>query len=357
MSGSRFHPLAVSAIRATTEDAVALRFDIPAELKSTFAFEPGQYLTIETKVDGMDVRRSYSICAPNDGPYVEIGLKRVPGGVMSNHLAALDAGAVLNVMPPEGRFVADPQQIQNLLLIAAGSGITPCLSIAASVLAQNAEATITLVYGNKQTNSIMFRAELDALKDKYTHRFRLYHVLSREAQDVELMRGRIDAAKLNDFADSGLIDPTTFDAAYICGPMEMTEICVSTLAELGLDARNIHRELFATAGSGPSRVAPPVDLEAPSSGQVSIVLDGGESQFPIDPQSETVLAAARRAGLDMPYSCEGGMCCTCRCKLVEGEAEMDVNYSLQDWELEAGYVLACQTRPKSPNVKLDFDAV
>lgn len=354
MSAARFHELEVAAIRPETQDSVAIRFAVPDALSETYAFQPGQYLTLRSMIDGEDMRRSYSICAaPEDG--LEVGIKRVEGGVFSSFAQALQIGDRLQVMTPQGRFTIDPGQPHNLLLVAAGSGITPILSIAKSVLRGHSESQITLLYANRNSQSVMFKDALVTLKDRFTTRLTIHHITSRESQDVPFFEGRLDGDKITSFARHGLIDVTRYDSAYLCGPEAMIGSVSEALQALGLPKSAVHFELFTPATPSRSRKpTKPVNVDAPVA-MATIRLDGSEKRVSLA-ADETVLQAANRAGLDMPYSCAGGMCSTCRCKVVKGETDMDMNYALENWELEAGYTLACQTRIHSSEAVLDFDA-
>ncbi|MHA6264378.1 2Fe-2S iron-sulfur cluster-binding protein [Arenibacterium sp. CAU 1754] len=347
-----FHDLKISDIRQETPDAVAISFEVPEALKQDFAFEPGQYLTLRSTVDGEDVRRSYSI-ASLPGAGLTVGVKRVEDGVFSTFAQGLQKGDSLSVMPPEGRFV--PKSENTLVLIAAGSGITPMVSIAADALARGAE--VTLVYGNRKTDSIMFRDTLDALKDRYLNRFTLIHILSRETQDVPLLNGRITGEKVSQLANSGAIDLDGAEGIFLCGPGEMIDDVAETLNARGTDPSRIHFERFFQEGDAPRAPKSDAAQAAAASGvAVTVILDGAQRNFAVEAGDDTVLDAAMRQGLELPYSCKGGMCCTCRCKVTKGTAEMAVNYSLEPWETEAGFVLACQTRPTSDELELDFDA-
>lgn len=348
-----FNTLTISHTRPQP-DGVILGFDIPDACRAEYQFIPGQYLTLRATIDNQDVRRSYSICSSHCNEYLEVGIKRVPDGLFSNFATTLNPGDQLQVMPPEGRFVAPVGGTHNYLLIAAGSGITPCLSIASSVLQDEPDSSITLLYGNRTSRSIMFRNDLDNLKDRFNERFMLVHILSGEQQDAELLNGRIDGTKLVRFNDSGLIDASKFDAAYLCGPKEMIDNCNNALTELGIEKDNIKFELFFTGVEPAIAKKPSSGREATAGVPVTIIHDGSERIVQVN--DETVLAAAQKAGLDLPFSCAGGMCCTCRCKVLSGETSMDVNFSLANWEIDAGFTLACQTRPSGDNVVLDFDA-
>lgn len=279
-------------------------------------------------------------------------MKRVEDGVFSCFAQNLTPDATVSVMPPEGRFVTDGEQ--QLVLIAAGSGITPMMSIAADALARG--ASVTLVYDNRKTDSIMFRNALDSLKDRYLERFTLIHILSRKEQDVPLLNGRVIGEKVGALADAGAIDLNRTDGVFLCGPGAMIDDVSATLEALGVDKSCIHFKRFYQDGET-SRLPKSADAEtaATSGVSVTVMLDGTRREFRVEAGDDTVLDAAARQGLELPFSCKGGMCCTCRCKVVEGTSELAVNYSLQDWELEAGFALACQTRPTSDKRVLDFD--
>jgi len=349
-----FNTLTIDSIRPQP-DSVAVSFVVPDELRSDYQFLPGQYLTLRADIDGDDIRRSYSICSHHHARTLEVGIKRVEDGRFSNFASKLKTGDSLQVMTPEGRFTAEIGGQHNFLLIAAGSGITPCLSIAKSVLQDEPNSTITLLYGNHDTSTIMFRDDIDNLKNLYTERFMLTHLLSSEKQDADILNGRISAEKLKSFDESNLLDFATFDAIYICGPQEMTDNCKQGLQELGVSKDQIKFELFTAADSiSRKSTKPKRRLDENDTGTpVTVIFDGAERLVQV--KDETVLEAAQRAGLDLPFSCAGGMCCTCRCKVMSGKTAMDLNFSLADWEIEAGFTLACQTRPTTDNVVLDFD--
>ncbi|MEM9277575.1 MAG: 1,2-phenylacetyl-CoA epoxidase subunit PaaE [Pseudomonadota bacterium] len=355
---TQFNELKVSKVERLTENAVAISFDVPEDLKHEYTFQPGQYLTLRTEINGEDIRRSYSICAPLDQD-LRVGIKQVNRGRFSTFAQDLQTGDALQVMPPEGRFVCEPDASggNSYLLIAAGSGITPILSIARSVLEKEANSIVTLAYGNRATASIMFRQELEDLKDRFLERFHMYHVLSREAQDVELFHGRIDVERISEMTGKGIVDPEKADGIYLCGPAEMSLALAGHFKNAGIDETKIHTELFEAPGENKPVVISEETRKAVEDGvDVEVVLDGITRKFVLSDEQDTVLHAAEKSGLDLPFSCAGGMCATCRCKVVEGEAAMDKNFSLDDWELEAGFVLACQSRPKTERLVLDFDA-
>ena len=351
----RFHTLTLADVRPETADAVALSFAIPDELKAAYAFTPGQYLTLRAEIGGEDVRRSYSICSPLGAETLDVGVKRIEGGRFSSHALTLKPGDAVEVMTPQGRFTAPIGGAHRYLLLAAGSGVTPMVSIARSVLEGEAESHVDMCYANRTTESVMFRDELDDLKDRFLTRFRLTHVMDEEAQDVELFNGRLDAEKLETLATRGLIDPAIYDAIYICGPQPMIEAASAAMKALGAPEDRLKFELFTPSGAPPiasARAPQPDDKGA----MVEVVLDGSRRRFKLIPGTP-VLEAAAHAGIELPYSCANGMCATCRCKLADGEAEMAQNFSLEPWELESGYILACQVQPKSERITLDFDAV
>jgi ring-1,2-phenylacetyl-CoA epoxidase subunit PaaE len=352
----QFHELTVSAVRPQTGNAKAIRLDLPDALRSEFSFKPGQYLTVRATLNGEEVRRSYSICcAPEEG--LEIGIKHQPEGLFSTYAQSLEPGDRIEVMTPKGRFVAETGGTHNYLLIAAGSGITPVLSIVKSVLTDEPDSTVTLAYANRNFDSVMFRDDLDALKDTYLTRLNLLHVMSEEGQDADILTGRIDAAKLSDMRARGLIDPASYDAIYLCGPAPMIKVLRTGLTDMGVPLGKIRFEIFTPTPYGQkSGDHAPAKAKVAGS-EVEIILDGARKKLHVDPATETVLGAAQEAGVVIPHSCAGGMCCTCRCKVVEGKASMDENWSLEPWETEAGFILACQARPETEKLVLDFDAL
>ena len=346
-----FHDLVISGVRAEGADAVALEFAVPAELAETFAYTPGQYLTLRSQIAGEDVRRSYSI-ASGPGGALCVGVRRVEGGVFSTFAQGLQVGDTVRVMPPDGRFMLSDQH--DALLIAAGSGITPMVSIAAYILTGGGQ--VTMVYGNRDFAHVMFRAELEALKDRYMGRFTLIHVLSREEQDVPLLNGRVDGEKVTLMAKAGAIDLAAVDGVFLCGPGEMITNVSDALTALGVSVDKVHSERFTPDGEAPRVRSAAAQAVAQSGVEVEVILDGTRKRFAVEEGDNNIVAAAARQGLELPYSCKGGMCCTCRCRVVEGSGEMATNYSLEPWELEAGFTLACQTRPTSKKLVLDFDA-
>ncbi len=354
---SRFHSLKIVDRRRETADSVSLAFAVPETLREEFAYRPGQYLTVRATIDGEECRRSYSICSGADEGELRIAVKKVDGGRFSRFAnEALAPGQRLDVAGPEGRFTADIGADRHYAFFAAGSGVTPVMSIIRSTLAANANARATLVYGNRTTASIMFRQALDDLKDRYLGRLAVFHVLSRESQDIDLLNGRIDGERIALIART-IVPPKGVDAYFLCGPFGMIEDGRRALIAAGVEPSRIKAELFSTDGAPrPAPAATPAHVAHEGEAHVSCVLEGRRHRIEVEP-GRLIIEAAHEQGFEIPHSCKGGMCCTCRCKVLEGEVAMDVNYSLEPWELEAGYVLACQSRPVTASVKLDFDAV
>ena len=352
-----FHTLTITDIEPQGRDAVCLTFDVPAELVETYAFTPGQYLTLRAEIGGQDLRRPYSICSVPGAP-LAVGIRKVEDGRFSPFACALKPGDRIDVMPPDGRFMAEAGGPLRYLLIAAGSGITPMLSIAEATLAGHPDAQVTLVYGNREAGTIMFRERLSDLKDRYMGRLTVIHLLSRERQDTDLLNGRIDAEKLRALKDAGLIQPAEMDGVFLCGPGTMIDMAEIELGMMGVAKDRIHFERFLPAdGQAPRPVSDAVREATKEGAEIEAILDGRRRVFTHADPDAPVLDTARAAGIELPFSCAGGMCCTCRCKVREGTAEMAVNYSLEQWELEAGFILACQARPTSEKLVLDFDAI
>lgn len=354
---SRFHLLTVDEIRRETPDSVSIRLRIPDDLKGTFAFRPGQYLTLRADIDGEEIRRCYSICSGAGDGELRVGIRQVDGGAFSTYANTnLKPGDDVEAMPPDGRFTPETgTAARNCLGIAAGSGITPVLSIAKSLLAADGEARFTLIYGNRTAASAMFAEEIEDLKNRYLGRFSIIHLLSRETQDIPLFAGRITAAKLADL-NGGAVKFADIDEAFLCGPEGMIAEVRDALKSFGMPAERIKSELFTP--SAPRAMARPRPDAAPDErpeAQITVTLDGQRRSFDLLPSDENLIDAAHRQGIDLPYSCRGGMCCTCRCRVTEGAATMAINYSLEDWELKAGFTLACQSRPTTPTLALDFD--
>jgi len=354
---SKFYPLTVSKVKHETRDAVAVTFDVPLELKDTFAFRQGQYLTLRTTIDGEDVRRSYSICSAVQDEQLRVAIKRCSGGLFSNWAnESLQPGATLEVMPPSGNFNVplDANSSRHYLAFAAGSGITPILSIVKTTLQAEPNSRFTIVYGNRASSSVIFRDELTDLKDQYMGRLRLVYVMSREQQDIELFNGRITEDKCTQFLQHW-IDIESIDIAFICGPEDMMHGVSRSLQAAGLPKEQIRIELFAASAPTRERKPRAAGAEAKHMTEVTVIMDGSAASFTMDKDKESLLDAGLRAGIDMRYSCKGGVCSTCRCKVLDGQVEMDVNYALEDYEVARGFVLSCQSFPVTDKVVVDFD--
>jgi ring-1,2-phenylacetyl-CoA epoxidase subunit PaaE len=349
------HRLAVSRIDRLTDDAIALTLDVPEALRESYAFCQGQHVALAAPDRVDDGRRSYSICAPATTGELRVAVKLIPDGAFSRFAhAQLQPGDELDVMTPTGRFFTplDPTQAKDYAAVAAGSGITPIISIAATALEVEPESTFTLLYGNRTMASTMFLEELLDLKNRYPERFALYNVFSREPQEVPLLNGRVDGAKLQLFLTT-VLGAHAFDEWFLCGPLEMVESLRATLLERGIDPQHIHRELFH---AGPAAVTGYRAASAGETSAVTIILDGRSTALDVPTAGVTILDAALAVRPDAPYACKGGVCGTCRARVTEGEVEMAGGYALEPAEVAAGFVLACQSHPRTPNVTLDFDA-
>jgi ring-1,2-phenylacetyl-CoA epoxidase subunit PaaE len=354
----RFHRLAVNDLRRESADAVSLTFVIPKELADDYHFAPGQYLTLRTTMDGEEVRRSYSICSGPDDGELRIAVKKVDGGAFSSWAADdLKAGDELEVMTPTGRFGVQPAPAEARVYVgfAAGSGITPILSIVKGVLAREPKSQFFLFYGNRSTSGMMFLEALEELKDRFMQRLSLFHVISGEEQDIPILHGRLDGEKVRVLLRS-LVPASTIDHVFICGPTGMSEDIEATCRDIGIAEDRIHVERFVSGLGGKPRPKRAVPASAPPKAFAALIIDGKRREVPVA-EGEAILDAALRAGVDLPFACKGGMCSTCRAKLVEGEAPMEVNYSLEPWELKAGYILTCQAKPVSEKVVVDYDHV
>ncbi|THF65142.1 1,2-phenylacetyl-CoA epoxidase subunit PaaE [Pseudothauera rhizosphaerae] len=350
----RFHPLKVAEVRRETADAVSLRFDVPAELADEYRFVQGQHLTLKARVDGEEVRRSYSICAGVDDHELRVAIKKVAGGRFSTWAnGGIRVGDVLEVMTPEGRFHTplDPAHAKHYVAFAAGSGITPVLSLIKTTLAAEPKSRFTLVYGNRRQASAMFGEALEDIKNRYLARFTLYSLFSREEQEVPLFNGRLDAAKVRAFLDT-LLPVEDMDDVFICGPGAMIDEVELALLEAGMAADHVHLERFGVPDAAPAHHVEPGD--APQA-TVVVVADGLRREMEFHASDPSILDVALRAGMDLPYSCKGGVCCTCRAKVVEGKVRMDKNYTLEQPDVDAGYVLTCQAHPLTERVVISFD--
>jgi ring-1,2-phenylacetyl-CoA epoxidase subunit PaaE len=353
---SKFHPLTISRVDRETRDAIAITLDVPANLRALFRFQAGQHLTLRADIAGDDVRRSYSICAAENEP-LRIAVKRAPGGAFSCWANdTLRAGARVDVMPPMGHFNVRPapQAARHYLGVAAGSGITPLLSIIATALATEPRSRFTLVYGNRSSASVMFRDELAALKDRYLARFNLVHVLSREPHDIALLHGRIDRAKADALFERW-VPITDVAYAFVCGPEGMMDAVRESLVAHGFPAERIRIERFAASIPRHTHVPRPLPEAAATECEVTAIIDGSQRSFLLEKGRENIIDAGLRNGIELPFSCKGGVCSTCRCRLVDGEVDMDVNFALEDYEVARGFILACQSYPVTDRVTVDFD--
>ena len=350
---SQFVPLTIKSIQPQTEQAICIAFDLAPEQFAAFEYQPGQHLTIRHMTDEGELRRCYSICS-DVAEDMSIAIKKIEQGQFSTWANDhLKAGDVLEVMPPQGVFFQKAAKVggKNYLGFAAGSGITPILSIVKSVLNRQADAQFTLVYGNRSWKQTMFAEQIMDLKDRFKERLQLINIFSREMNDSEIFNGRIDAQKLQQLFKADLIDTAT-DHCFACGPEEMMTAVETVLPEFGIERSKIHTERFNT-GTAPKATAQ--QIESRSEEKVNIILDGRELIIEVSKQDDSILDAALRAGADLPYACKGGVCATCKCKVLEGQVEMAINYSLEQDEVEKGYVLSCQALPTSANVRLSFD--
>ena len=353
-----FHKLVVKEVKRETADCVSVSFQIPPEIKKDFAFKQGQSLTMRIFFNGDEVRRTYSICASPLDEEWRVAIKKQEGGLFSTFANdGLKEGDVLEVMPPVGNFYTDLSEMhqKNYVAFAAGSGITPVISIINTTLRTEPKSRFTLVYGNRNKNSIIFKEELEALKDKFIDRFRIIHILSRERTDAPINEGRIDAKKLNDL--SKLISYDRADEFFICGPEEMIFSVKDFLERLSIKKDKIHFELFTIPGEKRSiliRKKSTRKSEGPTS-RITVKLDGISFDFTLAFHAEPILDAALKQGADLPFSCKGGVCCTCKARLLEGEVDMEVHWGLEQEEIERGYILTCQSHPKTERVIVDFD--
>jgi ring-1,2-phenylacetyl-CoA epoxidase subunit PaaE len=345
-----FDKLRIAHINRETADSVAITLAVPTDLQPTYTFTQGQYITIRALIDDQDVRRSYSICSAPYENKLTVGIKKVPGGLFSTYANdVLKVGDVLETMPPNGNFYK-PNTLKTHVGLACGSGITPILSIAKQLLQSDEASTFTLVYSNKNRASIMFFEAIEALKNKYLNRFNVIHILSRERTEAALNHGRINEAKLSELEK--LIDYNTLTNYYLCGPEEMILSSKKYLEEKGVSTDNIRFELFGTARK---KTATAVAEDDTNKSNITVKLDGRSFDFKLSNQGTNILDAALAEGADLPYACKGGVCCTCRAKLIQGTVSMDVNYALEPEEIADGYILTCQAHPTSSNVVVDFD--
>ncbi len=353
-----FHPLRVAQVDRLTDDSVAITFDVPVELREEYHFTQGQHVAIQCDLGGSGVRRNYSICSPASSGSLRIGVKRLPDGAFSSYAAErLRPGDVLDVMTPTGRFFTrlDPANTKRYAAIVAGSGITPVLSLLATTLQVEPASQVTLLYGNRTTSSIMFLEELQDLKNRYPDRFCLLNFLSREPQESDLLSGRLDRQRLTRLLGV-LLPPDDVDEWFLCGPFGMVQQARLALAGAGVPGERIHTELFHVGAFPPAALdSRRAAAAAGGSSAVTVRLDGRSTTFELGQGAEPILDAVLRVRQDAPYACKGGVCGTCRARLVEGTADMERNYALEQDEIISGYVLTCQSHPTSERVVLDYD--
>lgn len=351
----KFHALTIKDVKRETEDSVSISFDIPQDLIEEYSYISGQYLTLKTMINGEEIRRSYSLCsAPHENEW-RVAVKQVPDGRFSTYAnQSLEKGMSLDVMTPTGNFILEPDAnaSKSYALFAAGSGITPIISIAKTILHREPNSDVTLFYGNKGFLSIIFLEELEALKNEFMTRLRVVHVLSRENLGTPLLKGRIDKEKAGNLFDA-FLDKGSIDAAYICGPEQMILGVKECLIEKGVDEKAVHFELFTSPSS--QAVENKETTEPSVESDVQIILDGDTFNLHIGASGDSILDAAQKSGGDLPFACKGGVCCTCKAKVLEGTARMDVNYALEPDEVEAGYILTCQAHPTSDKLVVSFD--
>ena len=352
---SNFFKISVKEIIKETDDCVSISFDIPDSLKKTFDYKSGQYLTLKTRIENKEVRRSYSLCSEPSSKKHKIAIKKIENGLFSSYAhQKIKEGDSLEVMAPAGKFqhIPDHKTGKNYALFAAGSGITPILSILKSILRHEPNSTVNLIYGNKGITSVIFKEEIEALKNTYLNRLSVVHIFSRENLGNQLQQGRIDKEKCETLFNTYFRGAVINDV-FICGPEQMTLEIKDVCLEKGLEAKQIHLELFGTGFKKKAAEDVPVTNEADS--QIRLHLDGDEYEFDLNRNGVSLLDAAHTSGLDVPYACKGGVCCTCKAKVLEGSVKMDVNYSLEQDELDMGYILTCQAHPTSKKVIVTFD--
>ncbi len=356
---AEFHSLTVSTVSRTTRDAVLVSFEVPSHLSDIYSFRAGQYLTLRAEIGGETLRRSYSICSAPTDNLLRVAIKRIEDGVFSTWAnTQLAAGHSLDVMPPEGNFTEDfePKNQRHYVAFAVGSGITPIFSLVKTALMIEPKSRVTLFFGNRSSSSVLFREELQDLKNLFMQRFSVFFVMSRERQDIDLFNGRLDGKKVEQLLSQWL-DPRDIDRVLVCGPQTMNNDVLTVLQNQGLDKEQIKFELFVLT----ERLTPRPhgvgnrDESVKDECMLTVILDGRHRTLLIDRDKQSVLDAALAQGLELPYSCKSGVCATCRCKVTSGEVDLDVNFALEDYELARGFVLACQSYAMTDRVVIDFD--
>lgn len=355
---SDFYTVKIAEVQEETKDCTSITFEIPQKLKNVFAFTQGQYLTLKTNIDGEEIRRSYSLCSSPVEDVWKVAVKRITGGVFSNYACdVLKAGDELEVLPPAGNFFTpvDQNSAKNYIVFAAGSGITPILSIIKTHLALEPDCTFKLFYLNRNAKSIIFKEEIEALRNKYFGRLEIFYFLTKEHRDIPLLNGRFTSEKLEDLTTK-VFDVNNIDDCFICGPEEMIFLIRDELVKAGMSKEKIHYELFFSGGSEENQKKIAEVLDKKVDGTEITIIDGGkEFHFAMDDDYDNILDGALAAGADLPFACKGGVCSTCKCKVVEGSVEMKINYALEEDEVAKGLVLSCQAVPTAEKVVVDFD--
>jgi len=362
MSDIHFYPLSIKSVHPETDTAVCVTFDVPDEYKDKFKFIQGQFLTLKADIEGQEVRRSYSICSGINDGHMRVGIKRVKHGLFSNYANdSFKAGDTVEVMPPQGNFYSQLNgKAKNYMCIAVGSGITPMISIIKTVLQEEPESRVTLIYGNRRSTSVMFKDELGFIKNRYLNRFQWINIMDEEDQGADLLNGRIDNQKGAALHASKLIDILRTDEAFICGPEAMMSEVSRGFRASGLSDDQIHYELFANSSEDSEKIIQKAQQRIETYGEektskVTVIADGRSIAFELATVGENILDAGMHNGIELPYSCKAGVCSTCKCKLVKGKVDMDISHGLEDHEIESGYILSCQAHPISDEVVVDFD--
>ncbi len=347
---TQFYKLKIKEVKKETSDTVSISFEIPSDLKEKFTFKPGQYLTLRTTIDGEEVRRAYSLSTSPDENEWRVAIKQINNGKFSTYAQSLKAGDEVEVMAPTGNFTVNSTEPKNYVLFAAGSGITPIISIAKYLVKANDANQVTLFYGNKSEDETIYKAELDQLSKEYSH-INVVYIYSRQEVNNSLLKGRIDASKIEGLHNEYLSDQT-INEIFACGPEEMIFAAKDFFVSKGIDEKHIHFELFNTSNSKKEEV---IDDSVEITSHVTVIIDDEEFEFDLSSKGKNILQAAQDVDADVPFSCKGGVCCTCKAKVMEGKAKMDLNYSLDPEEVEEGFILTCQAHPLTEKVVVSFD--
>jgi ring-1,2-phenylacetyl-CoA epoxidase subunit PaaE len=354
----KFHTLEIADIKRETDDCVSIAFKVPANLRDEYRYAAGQYVTLKAEIKGVEVRRSYSLCSSPLEDEIRVAVKRVEGGTFSSYAnEQLLPGMKLDVMTPQGNFTVpfSPSKSRIYVMFAAGSGITPVMSLIKTILWHESRSRIVLFYGNRSVSSIIFREQIDDLKNEHLNRLEVHHILSREDQGTDWLKGRITADKVRLYAEKFFI-PASVNHFFICGPEKMIFEVKDTLEQLGVEESKIHYEMFTVSTAGQNAANDTIKgTKADVLSHVTVILDGEETHFDVSSKGVSILDAALDAGADVPFACKGAVCCTCRAKVLEGKVVMEMNYALEEDELEQGYVLTCQSHPVTERVVISYD--